>query len=201
MGRYCLGISGASGVVLGLKALHTLASLGHEVHLVVTKYALHTANLEMGPSYSKVEAFLEGLDEEQKARIKIHKQVNFAACVASGSYPVDGTLILPCSMATLAAVAMGLGDNLIRRVADVAIKEGRPLILAPREMPFSALHLEHMHKLAQLGVKIVPPVPAWYLGMETLSEVEDQMVFRILSLLGVQVPGSKCWEGVSLAVN
>lgn len=189
-----LAISGASGVVLGLKCLKALASLGHEIHLVISKDACHTAVYELSKDFHKPEAFLEVLSAEQKKRVKLYSPQDFSSPLASGSSGIDCFLIVPCSMASLAAVACGISDNLLRRMADVAIKERKKLLLVPREAPFSAIHLQHMLRLSELGAIIFPPVPNWYVQMGSLDEMEDVMVGRMLQVLGIEAPLKK-WSG------
>lgn len=185
MARYIIGISGASGITLAHKTVGVLTSLGHQIHIVMTKDAFLTAIEEMGHEYSTPEKFLSFYNSDQLQRIRMHKINDFSSEIASGSYPIDGMLIIPCSMATLAGVAMGLSDNLLRRAADVTLKERRRLIIVPRESPFSAIHLENMLKITQVGGVIVPPIPAWYTKPKTLEDVENFIVGRALDALGV----------------
>lgn len=180
MATLVLGVTGASGVILSHLALDALTRLGHSVHLVMTRDALLTATEEMGSSFSTVEKFIAPLPEAQQRYITIHKWHNTAASIASGSFPVDGMLILPCSMATLAAVAIGLGDNLLRRAADVTLKERRRLVIVPREAPLSEIHLQNMLSLTRMGAIIVPPLPSWYSKPQTLRDVENSIVGRAL---------------------
>jgi 4-hydroxy-3-polyprenylbenzoate decarboxylase len=187
MARYVVGISGASGAILAKKAIECLITYGHEVELVITKSALRTIQEELGQDAKKFTASLP-------SQIHLHDIDDMASSIASGSFEVAGTLIIPCSMATIAALSVGLADNLLRRAADVALKERRPLVLVPREMPLHALHLENMAKLAHMGVTIAPPMPAWYMRPKALVEVEDFIVARVLSCLGVKVEYSG-WTG------
>ena len=125
----------------------------------------------------------------------IHDFHDFTAPVASGSYPTEGMVIIPCSMGTLGAVASGLSQNLIHRAADCTLKEGRKLILVPREMPLSAIHLENMLKLSRLGVKIVPPMPAFYSGQQKISDLVDFVVGKVLDQMGVTHALYPRWVG------
>jgi len=118
------------------------------------------------------------------------------ATISSGSVPTDGMVVAPCSMRTLAAIAHGFGDNLIQRAADVTLKEGRRLVLVPREMPLSAVHLENMLKLARTGVCILPPVPAFYNHPESLDDMVDHVVGRILDQFGLPADFERRWDGV-----
>lgn len=180
-----IGISGASGVVLGLKTVEACCKLHLHVDLIMTDAARKTAFHELFLRIDTDEQLLQYFAEELRPMIRCCSITDIEAEVASGSYSSKGMIIAPCSMATLAAVSMGLSDNLLRRAADVAIKEGRPLLVLPREMPFSQIHLAHMLKLSQLGVVIMPPVPSWYQHPKTIEEVEDAIVDRILDRFGV----------------
>lgn len=180
MATLVIGVTGASGVVLAHHAIDALTRLGHDVHLVMTADGLVTAKEEMGINYATLDRFVGSFSEKQQARITAHKVQNVSASIASGSFPVDGMLIIPCSMATLAAVAMGLGDNLLRRAADVTLKERRRLVIVPREAPLSEIHLQNMLSLTRMGAVILPPVPAWYMHPKSLADVELSIVGRAL---------------------
>jgi len=171
--KIVIAISGASGVNLGLKALKLLPK-------TVEKHFIMTEN-------SKIV-----LDEELD--VTIHDNKNIGASIASGSFGVDAMLIAPCSMNTLAKIACGIADNLVTRSASVMIKEQKKLILAPREMPFSAIALENMHKLASLGVVIAPPVMGYYSEQQTLDEMENFMVGKWFDLLGIENDLYKRWK-------
>lgn len=175
-----LGISGASGISLAMKALQCITAHQVPVELVITKDAQVTAVQEMGTAYSTPEKMIDLLPEQQQPLVRHWKIHDFFSPIASGSFQTRGMLILPCSMATVAAVSMGLSDNLLRRAADVTIKEGRKLLLAPREAPLNVIHLENLLKLSRLGVVIHPPVPAWYAHPKDLDEAEWYMVYRML---------------------
>lgn len=191
-----LGVSGASGSILALRTLQGLVQLGCRVHLIITQAALYTASFELGKAYRKVQTWLEPLQEDQRELVQIYHHSDFGACIASGSFDVHATLIVPCSMASLAAISMGLGDNLLRRVADVAIKEKRRLVLCPRELPLSAIHLEHMAKLSKLDVVIAPPTPAWYIKHQNIREMEMSIAARLIQLCNLpKVEFFKGWEG------
>ncbi len=193
MARLVLGVSGASGIVLAYRALRWLTSTGHTVDLIISKAAYHTATIEMGPEWAREERFLRDLTPDERSRVNLYKNQDMAAPIASGSYPGDGMLLMPCSMATLAAVAIGLSDNLIRRAADVALKERRTLVIVPRECPLSEIHLENMLRLAKMGAVIVPPVPAWYVGHKLIEEVEEFIVARALDFFKIEGPQVRRW--------
>ena len=176
-----VGISGASGIVLAIKTIKSLIAAGYGIDLVITGAALATAKQELNLSTPK-----KILAELSSDNIRIHSLYAFTAAIASGSYHTEGMIIVPCSMSTLAAVAIGLSDNLLRRAADVCLKERRPLTLVPRETPLSAIHLRHMLTLTEMGAHIVAPMPAWYNLPKTLSEVEDFIVGKVLDSLKIK---------------
>lgn len=185
MAEIIVGITGASGIVLGHRTVDVLASTGHRVHLILSRAALCTAQEEMGADFASTERFLNTFSLEQRQMITVHKIGDFNAPIASGSYPVDGMVVIPCSMATLSAIAIGMSDNLLRRAADVMLKERRRLVIVPREAPFSEIHLENMLRLTRIGAVILPPVPAWYTKPKTLQDVEDFIVGRALDGLNI----------------
>ena len=171
--KIVVAISGASGASLGLKTLDALPE-DIEKHLIVSDHAQIVLEKEEG--------------------IRYHKNSDTAASVASGSYGVDAMLITPCSMNTLAKIACGIADNLITRAASVMIKERKKLLLAPREMPFSAIALENMHKLATMGVIIAPPVMAYYSQQDSLETMENFMIGKWLDLLDIPNDLYQRWE-------
>ena len=173
MKKVVVSISGASGASLGLKALSLLPN-SIQKHLIISEHAKIV------------------LDKEQD--IIIHEEKNIAASIASGSFKVDAMMIIPCSMNTLAKIACGISDNLTTRAAAVMIKERKTLLLAPREMPFSPIALENMHKLASLGILIAPPVMAYYSEQTTLEEMENFMIGKWFDLLGIENDLYKRWD-------
>ncbi|MCH9608756.1 MAG: putative UbiX-like flavin prenyltransferase [Chlamydiales bacterium] len=197
MGRLVVGISGASGIKL---AHRLISALTCEVDLVITSSALYTAAEEMGREYATVKRFVASLPRD----VKVHGVNDMGAGIASGSYPTDGMVIIPCSMTTVAAIAMGLGDNCLRRAADVTLKEKRPLVIVPRETPLSEIHLENLLKLAKRGTSIVSPVPAWYTKPQTLEDIENFIVGKVLDALHIKhslYPRWKVEEELSLATS
>lgn len=186
MKPYIVAITGASGVLYGLRLLEALGEQKIQVELVVSDTAKIVMREELGN---------EAQFPEASRRLRIHDFHDFTAPVASGSYPTEGMVIIPCSMGTLGAVASGLSQNLIHRAADCTIKEGRKLILVPREMPLSAIHLENMLKLARLGVKIVPPMPAFYSGQQKIADLVDFVVGKVLDQMGVPHALYPRWVG------
>jgi len=159
-----IAISGASGVSLGLKFAKALPE-PYNAHIITTEHAKTV------------------LSHEEQKRITLFDDHNIAAPSASGSFGAHAMIVLPCSMNTLAKIACGLADNLTTRAASVMLKERRPLILAPREMPFSAIALENMHKLSVLGVEIAPPIMGYYANISTLEAMEDFMIGKWFDLL------------------
>ena len=175
-----VAITGASGSMLARATIDALLDSGTPTILSASPAARVVWQEEMDESFSST---LERWNNTELFKYYAPQQIN--APIASGSFPTRGMAIVPCSMATLAAVCHGMADNLIRRAADVCIKERRPLLLMTRETPLSALHLENMAKLANLGVTIMPPDPPFYLKPTKLSQVADYFAHRIVSMLGI----------------
>ncbi len=172
--KILVAISGASGASLGLKTLSALDESKYEKHLIVSDHAKIVLNKEQN--------------------IKLHKNKEIYASVASGSFGVDAMLIIPCSMNTLAKISCGIADNLISRAASVMLKERKDLLIAPREMPFSTIALENMLKLSQLGVIIAPPVMAYYSEQSDLETMENFMIGKWFDLLGIENNLYKRWK-------
>ncbi len=185
--KFVVGISGASGVIYGIRLLEVMKQLGHETHLVLTPAAKITIASETNYSPSQV----EGL-----ASIS-YKFNDIAATISSGSYQVDGMVLVPCSMHTLGALASGVSDNLLIRAAEVTLKERRTLIIVPRETPLTLIHLGNMTRLAQAGALIVPAMPAFYHLPKNLNDIVDHLVGKVLDLLRVENSLYKRWEGPS----
>jgi 4-hydroxy-3-polyprenylbenzoate decarboxylase len=189
-----IGISGASGVILGFKTVEACCKAGLFVDLIMTDAARRTTQEELSLSLESDSAILQRFPDEIRQQIRCLSIENIGATAASGTYRTCGMMVVPCSMATLAAISLGLADNLLRRAADVTIKEGRPLLLAPRETPLSPIHLEHMLKLSRLGVVIMPPEPAWYQKPKSIDEIEDSIVARMLDRFGLP-SDLRRWKG------
>ena len=197
--RYVLSITGASGAVLGFRVLKELLK-AHEVHFVISPQAVDILHQESGVDISgdstqEVSKKILELTGPVDGELKCWAHNNMEAPIASGSFVVDGTMVVPCSMKSLAGIASGYADNLIGRAADVAIKEGRPLLLAPREMPLSAIHLENMLKLARIGTIIAPPIPALYNQPASIDELYDFLAGKILDAIGIEHNLFTRWEG------
>ncbi|EFF89583.1 aromatic acid decarboxylase [Streptomyces sp. e14] len=188
--RLVVGMTGATGAVLGVRFLQTLARLPDvETHLVLSRWARTTIELETGLSVDEVAALAH----------TVHRPEDQGATIASGSFRTDGMVILPCSMKTLAGIRAGYADGLVGRAADVILKERRPLVLVPRETPLSEIHLENMLALSRLGVRIVPPMPAFYNRPRSVDDIVDHIVARVLDQFDLPAPAAKRWEGMRAA--
>ncbi|MDD7386089.1 UbiX family flavin prenyltransferase [Chlamydia suis] len=192
MRRYVVGISGASGVILAVTLVTELAKLGHHVDVIISPSAKKTLYYELD-----TKSFLATIPQHLHKNILLHHITSIESSLSSGSSSVDATIIVPCSVATIAAISCGLADNLLRRVADVALKEKRPLILVPRESPLSTIHLENLLKLAQNGAIILPPMPIWYFKPQTVDDIANDIVGKILATLRLDSPLIKRWENPS----
>jgi 4-hydroxy-3-polyprenylbenzoate decarboxylase len=185
-----LALTGASGMPYGIRLLEMLLKEGKQVYLLYSKVAQIVAQQEMNlvlPSSAKgTEAFFRQQYHVPEGQLRVFGREEWFAPVASGSNPADAMVICPCTMGTLAAIAAGMSQNLIERAADVALKENRPLIIVPRETPFSAIHLENMLKLTRGGAVILPANPGFYHRPQTIQEMVDFVVARILDHLGIQ---------------
>jgi len=184
-----LALSGASGMAYGLRLLECLLHAELQVNLLVSQAAHIVAKQELGVSLparaSDLEKQLSGSMDTQPGQLRVYGREDWNASVASGSNAADAMVICPCSMGTLAAIAHGMSDNLIERAADVMLKEQRKLILVPRETPFSVVHLENMLSLARMGTVILPANPGFYHLPQSIEDVIDFIVARILDQLGV----------------
>lgn len=183
--RLVVGITGASGAILGIRLLQALPPLGIESHLVLSPAAQATIAQETNWEVSQVQAL---------ASVSYNTQ-DIGAAIASGSYATRGMVIIPCSIKTLSAVANSYTDNLLTRAADVTLKEGRPLLLVVRETPLHRGHLRLMDLAARAGAVIFPPVPAFYTRPQSVDEMVDNTVGRILARLGIANTGYSVWQG------
>ena len=184
--RVILGVSGASGAVLASECARALRELGAEVDLVLSPMAERTLELEIGPEAG---AQLRALVTQ------VHGISDLGASISSGSYPVVGMIVAPCSMRSLSAIAQGLDDNLLTRAAGVQLKERRPLILLAREAPLTLAHLRNMTAATEMGAIILPPGPAFYLRPETTAEIARQIAGRAVDLLRIAPPVAQAWTG------
>ncbi|MDG6906629.1 MAG: UbiX family flavin prenyltransferase [Nitrososphaerota archaeon] len=185
--RIVVGISGASGVIYGVRLLEVLKSQGVETHLVMSPAAKVTIVAETKYTVPSVE----------KLATRVYKFSDITATISSGSFETDGMVIIPCSMHTLGALASGVTDSLLTRAADVTIKERRPMIVVPRETPLSLIHIENMKRLAEAGAIIVPAMPAFYIKPKSLEDLVDHLVGKVLDLLKLENSMFKRWEGMS----
>jgi 4-hydroxy-3-polyprenylbenzoate decarboxylase len=197
MKSFIVAISGASGSIYGVRLVKELARSADNIFLCVSRQAFSIIKMETGADWTgKTEAAIERKVRKYYSsnKIKYFGESNLESPVASGSFMTDGMFVVPCSMKTLSGIAAGYANNLIERAADVVMKEGRKLIVAPREMPFNAIHLENMLKLARMGVTVAPPVPAFYQGPETIDDIVDFVVGKLLDSAGVGHDLFKRWE-------
>jgi 4-hydroxy-3-polyprenylbenzoate decarboxylase len=186
--RLIVGITGATGTIFGVRLLQMLHGSGVETHLVASKWAARTLAHET--PYS--------LKEVQNLATQSYGVGAQGAAISSGSFVTMGMVIAPCSMRTLAAIAHGIGDNLIHRAADVILKERRKLVLVVRESPFSEIHLENMLKLARMGVVILPPVPAFYNNPQNLDDMINHITMRVIDQFDIHLDVMNRWDGVLL---
>ena len=184
--KLIVGITGATGTIFGVRLLQMLHGSGVETHLVVSKWAARTLTHETQYALKDVQTLAThnyGISDQ-------------GAAISSGSFVTLGMVIAPCSMRTLAAIAHGLGDNLIHRAADVVLKEKRKLVLVVREAPFSEIHLENMLKLARMGVVILPPVPAFYNHPQNLDDLINHITMRVIDQFDIHLDVMNRWDGV-----
>jgi flavin prenyltransferase len=184
--RLVVGITGSSGVILGIRALQALQSAGIETHLVISPSAAVTIEQETDYKVSQVQALAS----------VTYPHANVGATIASGSFKTDGMLIIPCSIKTLSAVANSFSADLMSRAADVTLKEGRPLILVVREAPFHAGHIHLMQQAAAAGAVIFPPVPAFYTHPQNMDDIVNNIVGRVLARIGIENEIYQPWEGL-----
>lgn len=187
MPNIIVAITGATGAPLAVKVIEQLNALDVTIHLVVSKWGRATIASECPIDYHQL---CQSVDV-------VHNINNQGSTISSGSFPVDGMIVVPCSMRTLAAIRCGLADNLITRAADVMLKERRKLVLVPRETPLNAIHLDNLHYLAQLGVTIIPPTPAFYNHPQTIDDLLTHLSVRILDQFNLCHPAAKRWQGLA----
>jgi 4-hydroxy-3-polyprenylbenzoate decarboxylase len=189
MKSFIVAISGASGCMYGLRLVEELLKSGRGVYLCISEPAFIIIRTETGTDLEgKSDSSTEKKIQKYFASNKVtyFNEKNLNASIASGSFLTEGMFVVPCSMKTLSGIANGYANNLTERAADVMLKEGRQLILSPREMPFSAIHLENMLKLSRLGVGIAPPVAAFYQKPENIGDIIDFVVGKILDMAGIK---------------
>lgn len=184
--RIVIGITGASGVIYGIRLLEVLAEEPTiKTNLVISPPGKKTISLETSYSVEKVCSLAD----------VVHDFNDIGATIASGSFPVSGMIVAPCSIKTLSGISISYADNLISRAADVQLKEGRPLILVVRETPLHSGHLKRMLAVSKMGATLMPPMPNWYAKPETLDELVELTVNHILRRIGISVPEEFEWDG------
>ncbi|MGI5500438.1 UbiX family flavin prenyltransferase [Lentzea sp. CA-135723] len=183
--RVVVGMTGATGAAIGIRLLEALGAVGVETHLVLSKWARATIEMETDFSVRQVQSLAD----------HVYSSHDQAAAISSGSFRTDGMIVAPCSMKTLAAIRMGYGEGLIPRAADVTLKERRRLVLIPRETPLNEIHLENMLALTRMGAVMVPPMPAFYNGPTGMKDVVDHVTSRVLDLFDVDNDLTTRWDG------
>ena len=184
--RVVVGVTGATGAVYAVKLLERLRAAGRETHLVATPAAILNVHHELGLDRQALEA---------RADVA-YNPADVGAAIASGSFAVDAMVVVPCSMKSLAAIAHGLSDNLLTRAADVALKERKKLVLMVRETPFNLAHLRNMTAATEMGEIVFPPLPTFYHRPQTIAEMVEDSVERVLALLGIEGAAPKTWRGL-----
>ena len=196
--EYCVAITGASGAAYGLALVRTLARLGRTVHLVVSeggaRVLRHECDIALSPKAPDPSLLIPD-DAQAAARVVSHSVANYGASIASGSYPLGGMAVCPCSMGTLGRIAAGTAENLVTRAADVCLKERRSLVLVPRETPLSLIHLENMARLTRAGAVMLPANPGFYQRPATIDELVHFIVARVLDQWGIAHDVQEPWRG------
>jgi polyprenyl P-hydroxybenzoate/phenylacrylic acid decarboxylase-like protein len=187
--RIVVAITGASGSIYGVRLLEELRGAGAiETHLVISRAGALNAAAELGL----------GRGDWPRLADVVHSERDIGASIASGSFKTDAMIVAPCSMKTLAAIATGVADSLVTRAADVALKERRRLVLLAREAPLHLVHLRNMLTVTEMGAVVFPPVPAFYTKLDTIEEMVDQTVGRVLDLVGIDTALVRRWSGVEV---
>jgi 4-hydroxy-3-polyprenylbenzoate decarboxylase len=193
-----LGISGASGMIYAERSLKHLLAQNYRVDVVTSKAAFVVWQQEdlgtMPSNPHRQEEFWRDRTQEYGGILTCHAWANVGASIASGSFPTLGMIVIPCSMATVAKIAHGLSSDLLERTADVHLKENRPLVVVPRETPFSLIHLRNLTALAEAGARIVPAIPAWYHKPQTIEDLVDFVIARAFDQLGLNLTQVRRWH-------
>ncbi|MBU3108963.1 UbiX family flavin prenyltransferase [Clostridium gasigenes] len=190
MKKIVVGVTGASGSIYAKRLIEVLINLGIQTNVVATEKGKQVFKYELSMD---LDTWIGELSLQHK-NIKLEDNDNLFSGVASGSNKYDAVIILPCSMGTLAQISHGLSQNLLCRAADVAMKEGRKLVIVPRETPLSTIHLENMHRLSSMGVAIIPAMPGFYHHPKSIDELVDFLVGKILDYLNINNELFKKWE-------
>ena len=184
--RVIVGVTGATGALYAVRLLQRLRAAGREVHLVVTPAGVLNAHHELGLDRSALETLAD----------VAYSPADVGAAIASGSFATDAMVVAPCSMKSLASIAHGLSDNLLTRAADVTLKERRRLVLMVRETPLNLAHLRNMTAVTEMGGIIFPPLPAFYHRPQSIDEIVDDTVERVMALIGIPQASPKAWGGL-----
>jgi 4-hydroxy-3-polyprenylbenzoate decarboxylase len=184
--RVVVGVTGASGAIYAVRLLERLRRAGREIHLVASAAGLLNVHHELGLDRKGLESLAD----------VAYKSADIGAAIASGSFAAEATVIVPCSMKSLAAIAHGLSDNLLTRAADVALKERRKLVLMVRETPLNLAHLRNMTSVTEMGAIVFPPMPAFYHRPTTIEEIVADTTERVAALLGIEDADPKPWSGL-----
>jgi len=194
-----LGVSGASGMIYAVRSLKFLLNNHYSVDLVASKAAMMVwqseNNMPMPTNLRSQQQFWRDRSEAEHGQLTCHQWADVGATIASGSFRTLGMLVIPCSMATVAKIAHGLSSDLLERAADVHIKEGRRLVIVPRETPFSLIHLRNLTTLAEAGARIVPAIPAWYHNPQSIEDLVDFVIARALDQLDIDSDLIQRWQG------
>lgn len=198
MSTLIVAITGASGSVYAERLLQILAQEKHRVYLVITAPGLQVVEHELGwqvpGEHLAAEEYLQAKLGFPKENFRYFHWEDVGAKIASGSVRTDGMVVIPCTMSTVSGIAHGQSGNLVERAADIMLKEGRPLIVVPRETPLSQLHLQNMLTMAQLGVRVIPAMPAFYHGPQSIEDLVDFMVGRVLDILNIEHTLFQRWK-------
>ena len=192
--RWVVGVTGASGVRYAIRLLQVLPALVGEVHVVFSDAALRVLNDEEGVACNPATVSYEKLCNQHADNVTFYNCRDIGARIASGSMITSGMVVIPCSMATLGALANGIPSHLVHRAADVTMKEGRKLIVVPRETPLSQIHLNNLLTLSRCGVAVVPAMPAFYSRPTSVDEIVDQFVMKVLDTMGVPHKLGRRWK-------
>lgn len=192
-GNIVVGVTGASGAIYAQRLLMRLAEAYKQVFLILSDQAIQVGSTELGVELDRKKFSTKSWLGAEYPNIRLLDSKNYFTPPASGSFQHDGMVIVPCSMGSAARIAHGISDDLLTRSADVCIKERRPLIVVPREMPMSSIMLRNLTTLAEAGVCVIPACPAWYQNPTSLEELADTVVARILQQLGVKQSLMKPW--------
>ena len=199
MSSYVLAVSGASAQQIAERSIQLLLSNNHDLDLILSRGAYEVWQAERGigvPTDPTMQAtFWRQRLNVSNGNLTCHRWNNQAATIASGSYQTEGMLIVPCSMGAVGRISSGIATDLIERCADVHLKEGRPLVIAPREMPWNLIHLRNLTALAEAGARIAPLIPGWYTNPTNLDEMVDFLVMRLFDTLGETLTKIPRWQG------